>query len=181
MDQYDVIVLGGGPAGLSAALASFDKGMNTLIIEREKRLGGILKQCIHDGFGLVLFKEKLTGPEYAERFIKLVKEKNIPVLMNTFVIKVEKSEAGFELTVVNSKNGVETIRTQSLILATGCRERTAKQVFINGTRPAGIYSAGTAQHLVNIEGYLPCKNLSLIHISEPTRRTPISYAVFCLK
>jgi thioredoxin reductase len=162
MDQYNVIVLGGGPAGLSAALASFDKGMNTLIIEREKRLGGILKQCIHDGFGLVLFKEKLTGPEYAERFIKLVKEKNIPVLMNTFVIKVEKAEAGFELTVVNSKNGVETIRTQSLILATGCRERTAKQVFINGTRPAGIYSAGTAQHLVNIDGYLPCKNCAIL-------------------
>jgi thioredoxin reductase len=162
MKEYDVIVLGGGPAGLSAAIAAFDKGMNTLLIEREKRLGGILKQCIHDGFGLVEFKEKLTGPEYAERFIKLVVEKKIPVLINTFVIKVQKSHSGFKLTVVNSKNGVEVIWTKSLILASGCRERTAKQIFINGTRPAGIYSAGTAQHLVNIEGYLPCKNCVIL-------------------
>lgn len=162
MEQYDIIVLGGGPAGLSAALAAFDKGMKTLIIEREKRLGGILKQCIHDGFGLVTFKEKLTGPEYAERFIKQVKDRNIPLLMNTFVIKVEKKEAAFLLTVVNSKNGIEEISTKALILASGCRERTAKQVFINGTRPAGIYSAGTAQHLVNIEGYLPCKRCVIL-------------------
>ncbi|MGH4122102.1 MAG: NAD(P)/FAD-dependent oxidoreductase [Clostridium sp.] len=162
MKKYDVIVLGGGPAGLSAAIASANKGMNTLIIEREKRLGGILKQCIHDGFGLVTFKEKLTGPEYAERFIKLVTEMNIPILMNTFVIKVEKTDSGFELTMVNSKNGIEKIWTKSLILASGCRERTAKQVFINGTRPAGILTAGTAQHLVNIEGYLPCKNCVIL-------------------
>lgn len=162
MERYDVIVLGGGPAGLAAALSSFDKGMNTLIIEREHRLGGILKQCIHDGFGLVRFKEKLTGPEYAERFVQLVREKNIPILLNTFVIKVEKSAAGFELTVVNSQDGVEKIAAKSLILATGCRERTAKQVFINGTRPAGIYTAGTAQHLVNIEGYLPGKQCVIL-------------------
>lgn len=162
MKEYDVIVLGGGPAGLSAAIASFDKGMKTLLVEREKRLGGILKQCIHDGFGLVEFKEKLTGPEYAGRFIKLFVEKNIPVLMNTFVIEVQKSDAGFKLTVVNSNDGVEEIWTKSLILASGCRERTAKQIFINGTRPAGIYSAGTAQHLVNIEGYLPCKNCMIL-------------------
>lgn len=162
MKKYDVIVLGGGPAGLSAAIASFDRGMSTLIIEREKRLGGILKQCIHDGFGLVSFKEKLTGPEYAERFIKLVMEKNIKMLLNSFVIKVEKLDSGFELTMVNSKNGVEKIWTESLILASGCRERTAKQVFINGTRPAGVFSAGTAQHLVNIEGYLPCKNCVIL-------------------
>lgn len=162
MRIYDVIVLGGGPAGLSAALASFNKGMNTLIIEREKRLGGILKQCIHDGFGLVTFKEKLTGPEYAERFIKSVMEKNITVLLNTFVIKVEKTDTGFELTVINSKNGVEVIWSKSLILASGCRERTSKQVFINGTRPAGILTAGTAQHLVNIEGYLPCINCVIL-------------------
>lgn len=162
MEKYDVIVLGGGPAGLSASLAAFDKGMKTLLIEREKRLGGILKQCIHDGFGLVMFKEKLSGPEYAYRFIKLVNEKKIPVLMSSFVIKVEKADDGFTLTVVNAQNGIETLFTRSLILATGCRERTAKQVFINGTRPAGIYSAGTAQHFVNIEGYLPCKNCVIL-------------------
>lgn len=161
MRHYDVIVLGGGPAGLSAALASADKGRNTLIIEREKRLGGILKQCIHDGFGLIVFKEKLTGPEYAQRFIKLVKEKNIPVLMNSFVTEVEKKEAGFELTVISS-NGIEKIGAKSLILATGCRERTSKQVFINGSRPAGIYTAGTAQYFVNIQGYLPCKNCVIL-------------------
>ncbi|MGE5422183.1 MAG: NAD(P)/FAD-dependent oxidoreductase [Ignavibacteriales bacterium] len=162
MERYDVIVLGGGPAGLAAALSSFDKGMKTLIIEREHRLGGILKQCIHDGFGLVKFKEKLTGPEYAERFIKMVREKEIPVLMNTFVIKVEKNHAGFELTVVNAKSGVEKVETKSLILATGCRERTSKQIFINGTRPAGVYSAGTAQQLVNIEGYIPGKQCVIL-------------------
>lgn len=162
MNRYDVVVLGGGPAGLSAALASSAKGMNTLIIEREHRLGGILKQCIHDGFGLVKFKEKLTGPEYAYRFIKQVLENNIPILMNTFVIKVEKNGADFELTVVNASNGVEKIEAKSLILATGCRERTAKQVFINGTRPAGVYTAGTAQHLVNMEGYLPGKKCVIL-------------------
>ncbi|MGV8982317.1 NAD(P)/FAD-dependent oxidoreductase [Clostridium sp.] len=162
MRKYDVVVLGGGTAGLSAAIASFDKGTNTLIIEREKRLGGILKQCIHDGFGLITFNEKLTGPEYSERFIKTVMKKNIPLLLNTFVIKVEKTGPGFVISMVNSKNGVEDIWTKSLILASGCRERTAKQVFINGTRPAGIFSAGTAQHLVNIEGYLPCKNCVIL-------------------
>lgn len=162
MNKYDVVVLGGGPAGLSAALASSANGMNTLIIEREQRLGGILKQCIHDGFGLVKFKEKLTGPEYAQRFIKLVQENNIPVLMNTFVIRVDKNEDDFQLTVVDSINGVEKIGAKSLILATGCRERTSKQVFINGTRPAGIYTAGTAQHLVNLEGYLPGKKCVIL-------------------
>lgn len=162
MNKYDVVVLGGGPAGLSAALASSADGMNTLIIERESRLGGILKQCIHDGFGLVKFKEKLTGPEYAQRFIELVQENNIPVLMNTFVIRVEKQEDAFQLTVVNSLSGVEVIEARSLILATGCRERTSKQVFINGTRPAGIYTAGTAQHLVNLEGYLPGKKCVIL-------------------
>ncbi|HOB12528.1 MAG TPA: FAD-dependent oxidoreductase [Syntrophomonadaceae bacterium] len=162
MSNYDVIVLGGGPAGLAAALAASDNGMNTLIIEREQRLGGILKQCIHDGFGLVRFKEKLTGPEYAQRFIEQVQARNISVLMNTYVIQVGKNGAGFELTMVNRQNGVEKMGAKALILATGCRERTAKQVFINGTRPAGVYTAGTAQHLVNLEGYLPGKKCVIL-------------------
>ena len=162
MSNYDVVVLGGGPAGLAAALASHGKGMNTLIIEREHRLGGILKQCIHDGFGLVRFKEKLTGPEYAHRFIEQVHAQDIPVLLNTYVVQVDKSEAGFELTVVNRQNGIEKIEAKALIMATGCRERTARQVFINGTRPAGVYTAGTAQHLVNLEGYLPGKKCVIL-------------------
>ena len=162
MNEYDVVVLGGGPAGLAAALASFNEGMNTLIIERENRLGGILKQCIHDGFGLIKFKEKLTGPEYAQRYIEQVLACQIPVLLNTFVLTVEKAGTGFVITLVNAAQGVEQIKTRALILATGCRERTAKQVFINGTRPAGVFTAGTAQHLVNIEGYLPGKKCVIL-------------------
>lgn len=162
MKIYDVVILGGGPAGLAAALASSENGASTLIIEREKRLGGILKQCIHDGFGLMTFKEKLSGPEYAERFIKLVSEKNIDVLKSTFVIETSKKDDLFEITVVNPQNGVHKILGKSLVLANGCRERTSKQVFINGTRPASIYTAGTAQHLVNIEGYLPCKRCVIL-------------------
>jgi thioredoxin reductase len=162
LNEYDVVVLGGGPAGLAAALASFNEGMNTLIIERENRLGGILKQCIHDGFGLIKFKEKLTGPEYAQRYVDKVLACQMPVLLSTFVLTVEKAGTGFVITLVNAAQGVEQIKTRSLILATGCRERTAKQVFINGTRPAGVFTAGTAQHLVNIEGYLPGKKCVIL-------------------
>lgn len=162
MNEYDVVVLGGGPAGLAAALASFEQGMNTLIIERENRLGGILKQCIHDGFGLIKFKEKLTGPEYAQRYVDKVLACQMPVLLSTFVLTVEKAGTGFVITLVNAAQGVAQIETRALILATGCRERTAKQVFINGTRPAGVFTAGTAQHLVNIEGYLPGKKCVIL-------------------
>jgi len=159
---YDVVILGAGPAGLAAALGAFDKGADTIIIEREGSPGGILKQCIHDGFGLITFKEKLSGPEYAERYIKEVKEKNIPMLISTYVVKVKKIEGLFYITLVNSSNGVFEITSKSLILANGCRERTSKQVFINGTRPAGVYSAGTAQYFVNILGYLPCKKCVIL-------------------
>lgn len=162
MDIFDVIIIGGGPAGLAAAISAKKQGADTLIIEREKKIGGILKQCIHDGFGLITFKEKLSGPEYAERYIKMVKDKNIPVLTSTYVVKVEKQEEIFTLTLVNSSEGNFKIQTKSLILANGCRERTSKQVFINGTRPAGVFSAGTAQYLVNINGYLPCKKCVIL-------------------
>ena len=162
MDIFDVVIIGGGPAGLAAAISAKNQGADTLIIEREKKIGGILKQCIHDGFGLITFKEKLTGPEYAERYIKMVKEKKIPVLTSTYVVKVEKQGEIFKLTLINSSEGNFMLQAKSLILANGCRERTSKQVFINGTRPAGVFSAGTAQSLVNINGYLPCRKCVIL-------------------
>lgn len=161
MRTYDVTVIGGGPAGLAAALSARENGAKTLLIEREARLGGILKQCIHDGFGLVRFREKLTGPEYAQRFIDQVERGDIDVSTLTFVTRLERTQAGFAVTVVN-RDGVETIMTRTLVLATGCRERTAKQVNIHGTRPAGVFTAGTAQHFTNLLGQLPTRRCVIL-------------------
>lgn len=160
--HFDVIVIGGGPAGLAAALASNEKGGKTLIVEREEKLGGILKQCIHDGFGLITFNETLSGPEYADRYMRKIKEKDISIYTSTFVSKVEKLGENFILTLINSEEHVFQVKSKALVLANGCRERTSRQVFINGDRPAGIYSAGTAQYLTNILGYLPCKNCIIL-------------------
>ncbi|WP_026393321.1 NAD(P)/FAD-dependent oxidoreductase [Acetobacterium malicum] len=161
MKQTDVIVIGGGPAGLAAALAAQRGGARTLLIEREPRLGGILKQCIHDGFGLVRFSEQLTGPEYAERDINAFKQAGIEALTTTFVTRIKKTATGFILTAVN-QTGVLTITAKALVLATGCRERTARQVFIHGTRPAGIFTAGTAQHYINLLGQMPTKKCVIL-------------------
>jgi len=162
MNPYDVVILGAGPAGLAAGLQAHKSGEQTLIIEREDKLGGILKQCIHDGFGLKKFNKKLTGPEYAGRYIKMIEDENVPIVISTFVTEVSREQDGFKLSLVNSKKGVYEIHAKSLILANGCRERTPKQIFIHGSRPAGVYTAGTAQYFVNILGYLPCKKCVIL-------------------
>ena len=153
MLSFDVVVIGGGPAGMSASVESAKNGMKTLLIERNPFLGGILKQCIHNGFGLHYFGEELTGPEYADRFIKKVeKEKNITVLLNTFVTDIKD-----KVVTITSENGVQKIKYKALILAMGCRERTPSNIMLTGTRPAGVYTAGAVQKMVNIYGEMPGK------------------------
>lgn len=159
--NYDVIVIGGGPGGLAAAISATESGAHCLIIEREERLGGMLKQCIHDGFGLSRFGERLAGPEYVERFMDKVRSENIEVCLSTFVTRLERDESGFKVALVNS-DGVLHHTAKSVVLATGCRERTAKQVFIHGTRPAGVYTAGTAQHFTNRLGVMPTKRCVIL-------------------
>lgn len=162
MGIYDVVVLGAGPAGLAAGLSAKMMGAETVIIERDNRPGGILKQCIHDGFGIIRFNERLSGPEYAERYIKMVKDRNIPVWNSTFVQNIRKRDENFLISLINSKEGIFDIESKTIVMANGCRERTAKQVLIQGKRPSGVLTAGTAQYFVNIMGYIPCRKCVIL-------------------
>lgn len=156
----DLVIIGGGPAGMSAAIAAYESGVrDILILERDEKLGGILQQCIHNGFGLHKFGEELTGPEYAWRYEKKIKELKIPVKLSTMVLDITKDKI---ITATNMVNGVFQIKAKAIILAMGCRERSKGALNIAGSRPAGIYSAGTAQKYVNMKGYMPGKNVVIL-------------------